>query len=278
MSGSARKPDEWLPLNVRRYLADTTHLARDEHGAYLLLLMAYWLRGGPLPDNDSQLSQIARASPREWRRLRAVLSPFFTISDGRWAQKRAETELAKARGLMEARSIAGQKGARAKWQDRGTGNGKEDGKRIANGKQNDGTIPSTLTPPSEEESSLRSDSCSEPQAASEPAVISIPAIERGSAYRVTQSQEDHWADLYPAVNVPQTLRAILGWCEANPKKRKTLGGMPKFINSWLAREQDRGGLKLNGDGANGHGHRTQTTATDKHLAGLAMLRDEIRNR
>ena len=36
------------------------------------------------------------------------------------------------------------------------------------------------------------------------------------------------------------------WLESNPTKRKTKGGMLRFVNNWLAREQDNGGTKRNG--------------------------------
>ena len=70
----------------------------------------------------------------------------------------------------------------------------------------------------------------------------------GSEYPVYQDQADKWATLYQAVNVGQELRKMAGWCEANPKKRKTKRGILNFINSWLSREQDRGGTR-NGNAA-----------------------------
>lgn len=51
----------------------------------------------------------------------------------------------------------------------------------------------------------------------------------------------HWQKLYPAVNVAQELNSMVAWCEANPKKRKTRAGIKRFIVSWLAKKQDRGG-------------------------------------
>ena len=29
-----------------------------------------------------------------------------------------------------------------------------------------------------------------------------------------------------------------GWADANPSRRKTRGGIKRFINAWLAKEQD----------------------------------------
>ena len=45
---------------------------------------------------------------------------------------------------------------------------------------------------------------------------------------------------YPAVDVFAEIAKMESWLDANPKKRKTQAGIKRFINSWLARAQDRG--------------------------------------
>lgn len=72
------------------------------------------------------------------------------------------------------------------------------------------------------------------------AVIALP-LNDGSEFAVTQDDVNGWAGLYPAVDILQELRKMRGWCDANPRKRKTKSGIRRFITSWLAREQDRGG-------------------------------------
>lgn len=96
---------------------------------------------------------------------------------------------------------------------------------------------------SESKSESNPNVCSEPQAASEPeqeAAITL-LLNTGAEYPVTQGDIDEWQTLYPAVDVMQALRNMKGWCEANKAKRKTERGIRRFITSWLAREQDKGG-------------------------------------
>lgn len=59
------------------------------------------------------------------------------------------------------------------------------------------------------------------------------------AVPVSQAEVDEWSRLYPGVRVMDQLRAMRGWLLANPTKRKTAGGMKRFVNSWLSREQNR---------------------------------------
>lgn len=76
--------------------------------------------------------------------------------------------------------------------------------------------------------------------ASEPSVISLPTNRKGELYEVSASQVMDWKQTYPAVDVLEQLRKMKVWSDANPRKRKTLGGMVRFITAWLGREQDKG--------------------------------------
>jgi uncharacterized protein YdaU (DUF1376 family) len=147
-----------MPLNIGKYLGDTTHLTTPQHGAYLLLLMAYWRRGGPLPADDARLAATAKVTPQEWKKLKPVLSEFFSDRDGYWHQKRADEELETARTKMAAKSRAGKTGAQNRWHKDGETddrtNGKQDGTGMADAsdshRQTDAPLPSTLVPVSEE--------------------------------------------------------------------------------------------------------------------------------
>lgn len=63
----------------------------------------------------------------------------------------------------------------------------------------------------------------------------------GSFFDVSAQDVANWASLYPAVDVEQELRKMIGWCESNPTKRKTRRGVAAFIARWLSKEQDKGG-------------------------------------
>ncbi len=72
-----------------------------------------------------------------------------------------------------------------------------------------------------------------------PPAITLP-LNDGTAYPIPTEQCRKWAELYPAVDIMQELRKMLGWLDANPGKRKTRRGILRFVTGWLAREQDKG--------------------------------------
>ena len=91
--------------------------------------------------------------------------------------------------------------------------------------------------PIQSKSESNPNDCTEPQADSVPVAARLP-LNDGSDFFVFEEQVQEWSKLYPAVNVPQELNAMIGWLNANPSRRKTKNGIKRFINGWLAREQD----------------------------------------
>lgn len=56
---------------------------------------------------------------------------------------------------------------------------------------------------------------------------------------ITKTIVEEMKSLYPKVDVEQEFRNMKGWLIANPTKRKTKSGIMRFVNSWLAKEQNK---------------------------------------
>lgn len=78
--------------------------------------------------------------------------------------------------------------------------------------------------------------------------ISIPLVDK-SEYPIYPAMIEEWKNLYPKVDVEQSLRDIRGWNLANTTKRKTKSGIMKHINAWLAKEQNNGAGRGNPAGS-----------------------------
>jgi uncharacterized protein YdaU (DUF1376 family) len=89
----------WMPLYVADYLADTSHLGAAESGAYLHLIMHYWLKGS-LPQDHKQLAKIARMSLKQFNRALPIIAPFFNPD---WTHNRIDQELEKVKEISEKR-------------------------------------------------------------------------------------------------------------------------------------------------------------------------------
>lgn len=101
-----------------------------------------------------------------------------------------------------------------------------------------------------EESRVKNTSSTEPSkdaSMQESVFIKLP-LNDGTEHPVTEKDLKRYIELYPAVDVRQDLRNMVGWLEANPSKRKTKKGVRRFITNWLARTQDSGGSKSKGNG------------------------------
>lgn len=91
----SKKRLPYMPFWVDDYHRDTRHLSTEEHGAYLLLLMAAWeAPSNSLPDDDKILAGIAKVSVARWSKMKTTVMAFWS-RDGRskmWVQKRLKKE------------------------------------------------------------------------------------------------------------------------------------------------------------------------------------------
>lgn len=109
----------FMPLYIADYLRDTSHLRAAESGAYLHLIMAYWVKGS-LPNDDRQLATIAKMTAGEWRRARPILEKLFKPNFG--GHKRVEKELAHAIKTAKENSEKARGAAKKRWEKHGTSN------------------------------------------------------------------------------------------------------------------------------------------------------------
>lgn len=104
----------WMPLYWADYLADTTHLTTEEHGAYLLLIGTYWRRARALPDDDRFLATVTKSSMKKWKIIRPKVIEFFSLRDGHLHHERIENEILKATERLNSARANGRAGGLAK--------------------------------------------------------------------------------------------------------------------------------------------------------------------
>lgn len=74
------------------------------------------------------------------------------------------------------------------------------------------------------------------------ALLTFPTVgQGGSEWQFTQTRLAELTALYPSVDVLAEARKSLAWLTANPGRRKTPSGMPRFLVNWLNRANDHGG-------------------------------------
>ena len=110
----------YMPLYIADYLADAAHLSTVEHGAYLLLIMNYWQRGGPISSLNARLASVARMSNEDWLQIQPTIAEFFTEKDGLWHHKRIDIELGHFRAKSAQASNAGKASAQRRFNARST--------------------------------------------------------------------------------------------------------------------------------------------------------------
>ena len=102
-----------MPLWVADFVGDTLDLDAKEIGAYMLILMTMWGRDGYLPSDEKKLQRVARCG-RDWPRVWASLSHYFTHEGDRITQGRLLYELQKVAAKREVNAQHGSLGGKAK--------------------------------------------------------------------------------------------------------------------------------------------------------------------
>lgn len=116
-----------------------------------------------------------------------------------------------------------------------------------------GTVTQTEPYPTQPRENPNQTTCAAP-AEPAPAADLLPAepaspvavsflLNDGKDFEITEAQVREFAELYPAIDVLQQLRAIKAWTISNPKNRKTRSGAMRFVNSWLSRAQNQAPTK-----------------------------------
>lgn len=103
----------WMPLYIGDYLRDTTRLTTEQHGAYMLLIMDYFMNGA-LPDDDEILASVTKLGERKWKQNRVHILRFFEIKNGFLWHERVEQEIANGISRRSRAKENGKKGGRPK--------------------------------------------------------------------------------------------------------------------------------------------------------------------
>lgn len=104
-----------MPMYWDAYLADTTHLTTEEHGAYMLLLAAMWRRNGAVPDDDKDNARILGLTPAKWRKVKARFMATisgFAIENGTITQEKLQKTWKNTQEKIDKNRVNGAKGGR----------------------------------------------------------------------------------------------------------------------------------------------------------------------
>jgi hypothetical protein len=78
-----------------------------------------------------------------------------------------------------------------------------------------------------------------PPATVELSTYEFPTRGKRRTYTLPLAKLDEYLESFPGLDVHRELTKAVQWCRDNEARRKTAGGMPKFIGSWLGRACDQ---------------------------------------
>ena len=243
--------------NIKTFNSATMHLTRVERALYRDLIELYYDTEQPLPSVDfNRLARRVRATDeQELTALQYVLDEFFTLTGDVYSHDFCDEQIDKFHNTTTLKAKAGKASAEARKK-------KAEGRKSVRTNKKEQVFNGCSTdrqqnPTNHEPLTINHEpiiKTSPKPSTQDPSVIEIATNKfntQQEIYPVKQSQINDWQEAYPAVDVTQTLKQIKSWCNSNPTKRKTMSGMSKFIDTWLARNQNEGSKNnANNSGAN----------------------------
>ena len=104
-------PKIWFPFYCGDYISDTMHLTREQHGAYLFLIMHCWQNEGKIKNDQKTIKNVAQISSKK---LTEILQ-FFREENGYLVHKRIEREYTKALAKKELQRKRTEAASAARW-------------------------------------------------------------------------------------------------------------------------------------------------------------------
>ena len=190
------------------YLLDTGDLTLAEHGAYCTMMFRYYWNGAFKEEDRYRGCR----TPEDRAAVDAVIDRFFHKDGERYVHNRIERELEKISAYVAHQSKAGRSSAIKRWGIKAV--------------EQDETMPHK----GNGSHKLLEDTGD---------VVELIPMVGGEFFEVRQSLVAEMERLYPAVDIPGTLKQIRGWCLGNPTRLKTPRGIRRFILGWCSRDQDR---------------------------------------
>lgn len=120
-------------------------------------------------------------------------------------------------------------------------------------------------------------SCAEPHHAASPPssendpALTFPVIGSRDPWPLTFSKLNQYQQTYSTLDVAVEMKKAKQWCEDNPSRRKTVRGMPAFLNRWLGNAQDSGKGARQGTFQS---FNQQMSKSQRTIAAAQQLREE----
>ncbi len=188
----------------------------QERGAYITLLCICW-QEKTLPATPDRLANIVGVPVRAFHKLWPHLSGCFVQHGDRLLHPRLEKEREKQADFSRRQS------------DKGVASAANRANRKATGVQPE-------SQPEGNSPSLRS-----PISVGVEGILEFPTVgTHGHVWALTEAQLAEWRGLFPSTDILAEARKALAWVRANPGRRKTAAGMPRFLVNWFSRSVDSG--------------------------------------